>query len=333
MKKSKKILLTGMTGNQARPRTSRAKRDYPLVADIMCHWLRYLGYTVDHKICTDLKELATYDVVIMGLGAFTSIVSTFCYQGLWITSNHDNVHFFVDDWQSKLNYPEKASTIPLFRDFFKSIQHYDGFELTSKIKSRLDQTFHNITNGTIVPIVGMFPWGDHLKFTEKTYIHTCLPIDFFGTLLTKKYKCTIIGQKQKKWVFASLMDRSKEIAKLDLGWKIEVYNSKNYISEDELTQVYANNWGAIIPYYYHAGCGYSRPRYKQIIAAESIMIIHPEDAKYIGSAFEHISFAEYESMTKNQLKEIAHLQAKQFKKSLNPLEVELVNLQKYLGLK
>lgn len=337
MKKIKRILITGMTGSQARPRTSRARRDYPLVANIMHHWLTYLGYHVDHKIVTNTKDLAAYDLVICGLGAFTSIVSTFCYQALWIATRHDNVKYFVDDWQSKLNYPTKASSIPLFREFFKNLQHIEGFQLTPTIRKQLDRKFHEITNGSITPIVGMFPWGDHSIFTKGTYIKECLPVDFFGTLLTKNYSDDldhIPTKKKKTWVYASLMNRSKDIDKIKQAssWEIEVYNSKNYIDESNLTQVYANNWGGVIPTYYHDSCGYARPRYKQLIAAKSIALIDLEDAKYLGDSYER-TIDQYENMSNRQLEEIAHQQAKQFRKSLNPLEVELVNLQKYLGLK
>jgi hypothetical protein len=158
---------------------------------------------------------------------------------------------------------------------------------------------------------------------------------------------SLVQSKTKKWLKkqgyqpAAEDDESGVISFDGKSWPTELYGSKaesqKRLTEDQMCDTIAGDWGCLMPGYDHAGSGWWRARPLQCADAGSILIGEPKEmAVYYGKDFPLLDLraADLLVMDDSQLADIAE-QQKQALYRLHPLDksVQQAELNAALGAK
>lgn len=307
----KKVLLTGMTGIHV---AANRRRDYISFVYTLPMMLETLGYTVHHGTIDNFSynKLSDYDLVLCGLSQWNSRISLYAYNAL-LASQHNNVIYYVDDWQLKNIQITDKILDRLFCDFM--VETNKNINVTKiKIKKSIRNAAEDFQTKQINLLAPTFNWGnanlllDKLVLPKQIVMHSIDPSPFINLKQIKS------KNKLKHWVCSSLKDirNSAFIKKQKLTWPIEFYYNKNYVSEHFLfSNVYATNWGILAQKYYHAGSGWWRMRFLHSVYSNSILLAHNDEIKSIGDAYEVEPFT-IENMSHNELHNLASRQREQF---------------------
>ena len=124
-------------------------------------------------------------------------------------------------------------------------------------------------------------------------------------------------EKQKTFNFASLLQGStiSWLKKQNITrWPIEYFGSKKdgqkRLTEDKMCNVFAEQWGCLMPGYKHAGSGWWRARPLQVADANSILIGNPREMEvyYNDESLASLTANDVEKMDDKTLIEVAQLQ-------------------------
>lgn len=262
-----KILMTGITSIQTNSRGPRSKRDYMSFPYVLYDMLVKLKHHVDFKPYNpSYDKLNKYDLVICGLAPTSSRVSVYAYNA-FLAMQHENVLFYINDWQVKAAFSERIMKDP-FGEFVAGCNKLSPSNVERKIIQKKIDWFFSHKHDVLCQ---MFNWGDHDKVKDGTPIRNVIAID--PTPCMTLPKCTYNGKKAKSWVSATLKDNDKKLSKLNASWPIVEFNKNNYMSEKTLiSEEYPKHWGSIVLPYYHRGCGWFRGRFLHTLNAGSIVL-------------------------------------------------------------
>jgi len=276
-----KILITGMNKQQCTEnfyKTSQLKVMPSHLSLIAC--LRDMGHTVEQRIVTIGEDLSEYDRIICYIHNPSGFAG-FVYNGLWLINEYPDCILAFDDWQTDSIYkgltaledPEK-----LFRPYVKdghkhvpdNIEDYkkqllNGIEI---VKSKKNKMLISAFAGGNLSLLIDYPKELMFSFNPNPY-HINLSSNF-NPLFEEKQKvfnfAGLIQDKTKKWLKAQ-----------NIGdWPLKKYGSRkdgqDRVIEPEMVNIYGQQWGILMPGYFHAGSGWWRARPLQVADSGSILI-------------------------------------------------------------
>ena len=276
-----KILITGMNKQQCTEnfyKTSQLKVMPSHLSLIAC--LRDMGHTVEQRIVTIGEDLSEYDRIICYIHNPSGFAG-FVYNGLWLINEYPDCILAFDDWQTDSIYkgltaledPEK-----LFRPYVKdghkhvpdNIEDYQkqllsGIEI---VKSKKNKMLISAFAGGNLNLLIDYPKELMFSFNPNPY-HINLSSNF-NSLFEEKQKvfnfAGLIQDKTKKWLKAQ-----------NIGdWPLKKYGSRkdgqDRVIEPEMVNIYGQQWGILMPGYFHAGSGWWRARPLQVADSGSILI-------------------------------------------------------------
>lgn len=94
--------------------------------------------------------------------------------------------------------------------------------------------------------------------------------------------------RKRRWLLPSLSNDDRWINRLDLGWNVDRYGTKNYpvvSTEREVQDLYKSYAGALCPPYPHEGSGWWRSRWIHSAVAGSILLPGWLDQQAMGPAY------------------------------------------------
>jgi len=116
----------------------------------------------------------------------------------------------------------------------------------------------------------------------------------------------LVQDKTKKWLKAQQVEKT--------GWELKLYGSRkdgqDRVTEDEMVNIYAQQWGILMPGYFHAGSGWWRARPCQTADAGSILIGEPKEMMvvYKNKDAASIKASELPNMSDKHLEDFAAFQ-------------------------
>lgn len=276
-----KILITGMNKQQCTEnfyKTSQLKVMPSHLSLIAC--LRDMGHTVEQRIVTIGEDLSEYDRIICYIHNPSGFAG-FVYNGLWLINEYPDCILAFDDWQTDSIYkgltaledPEK-----LFRPYVKdghkhvpdNIEDYkkqllNGIEI---VKSKKNKMLISAFAGGNLSLLIDYPKELMFSFNPNPY-HINLSSNF-NSLFEEKQKvfnfAGLIQDKTKKWLKAQNIG----------NWPLKKYGSRkdgqDRVIEPEMVNIYGQQWGILMPGYFHAGSGWWRARPLQVADSGSILI-------------------------------------------------------------
>lgn len=276
-----KILITGMNKQQCTEnfyKTSQLKVMPSHLSLIAC--LRDMGHTVEQRIVTIGEDLSEYDRIICYIHNPSGFAG-FVYNGLWLINEYPDCILAFDDWQTDSIYkgltaledPEK-----LFRPYVKdghkhvpdNIEDYkkqllNGIEI---VKSKKNKMLISAFAGGNLSLLIDYPKELMFSFNPNPY-HINLSSNF-NPLFEEKQKvfnfAGLIQDKTKKWLKAQNIG----------NWPLKKYGSRkdgqDRVIEPEMVNIYGQQWGILMPGYFHAGSGWWRARPLQVADSGSILI-------------------------------------------------------------
>lgn len=242
--------------------------------------LRDMGHTVEQRIVTIDEDLSEYDRIICYIHNPSGFAG-FVYNGLWLINEYPDCILAFDDWQTDSIYkgltalenPEK-----LFRPYVKdghkhvpdNIEDYEkqllnGIEI---VKSKKNKMLISAFAGGNLSLLIDYPKELMFSFNPNPY-HINLSSNF-NPLFEEKQKvfnfAGLIQDKTKKWLKAQ-----------NIGdWPLKKYGSRkdgqDRVIEPEMVNIYGQQWGILMPGYFHAGSGWWRARPLQVADSGSILI-------------------------------------------------------------
>ena len=340
---SKKILITGMNKLQC-TKDFFLKQQLQVVpshySTIRC--LEDMGYEVEQRPVRLGEDLSGYDEVIV----YIHSIQAFCqylWAGLYAVHARPNCILAFDDWQFKQiystieTYKEKLMEDDegVFRQYlFDLWQGEEDKETVMKYKEQYINACNIITSKENRLMVSAFAGGDmstlklnwkeenvfpfnpnpyHLnRRSDNGYGTGVMALDgFFGDTPDKEMKwnfASLVQEKTRKWLKAQQPD--------DWKWEIVYYGAKRgkYKSErktePEMVKVFEQQWGCLMPGYFHAGSGWWRARPLQVADAGSIIIgDKPEMMVYYqDEALAGLRVQDVEAMDATQLAQTAKAQ-------------------------
>lgn len=316
-----KILITGMNKQQCTEnfyKTSQLKVMPSHLALIAC--LRDMGHEVEQRIVTIGEDLGEYDKVIVYIHNPSGFAG-FVYNGLYTIStvSPSKLVLAFDDWQTDSIYkgltalrdPEK-----MFRKYVKdghqhipdNIESWEsvlmnGLDLVeSKSNPMLISAFAGGDLGLLID----YPKELMFSFNPNPY-HINLASNF-NSLFEEKQRvfnfAGLIQDKTKKWLKAQ-----------NIGdWPLKKYGSRkdgqDRVIEPEMVNIYGQQWGILMPGYFHAGSGWWRARPLQVADSGSILIGDPKEMMiyYNDEYLAGIKASDITEMTESQLEDLAAAQ-------------------------
>lgn len=337
---TKKILITGMNKLQC-TKDFYLKQQLQVVPShyslIRC--LEDMDYEVEQRHVKLGEDLSGYDEVVVYIHSIQAFCQ-FIWSGLYAVKARPDCIIAFDDWQfSQIfgaieTYQEKmeGNDPGIFRDYLFDL--WQGEEDKETVKSYKDDYIEAckiITSRNNRLLVSAFAGGDlsllNLGWKEENvYQYNPNPYHLNRRADNGYGTGTIdLGGffddapvKEKKWNFASLVqEKTRKWLKLqqpeDWKWEVVYFGAKRgkYKSErktePEMVKVFEQQWGCLMPGYFHAGSGWWRARPLQVADAGSILIgDKPEMLVYYrDEALASLTVADVEAMSDEQLADTA----------------------------
>lgn len=348
-----KILITGGNKNQGtedfylRQQLKVVPSHYSLV-----RCLRDMGHEVDQRIVTVGEDLSSYDQAIVYLVTPQSLTASHFYNMLWTVHQFPNAIIAYDDWQidsifdgiRKCHNNDKQ----LFKPHFLDIAADATLDEINKHSSELREAVGIILEKKNKVLISAFAGGDvGLVFKKSPYdmnlVYTFNPNPYHlnrkpGALGDVEGQVSLdsLGvyevspnEKIKQFNFASLVQaRTKKWLKTqNITWPVEYFGARakdenqRRLTEGEMCKVYEEQWGCLMPGYFHSGSGWWRARPLQVADANSILI--GEEAElfvyYKDKELSSIKASDIEQMDITQLSDFARRQ-KEAIYSVHPLD-------------
>lgn len=336
---TKKILVTGMN-------TLQCKEDFFLKQQLkvvpshysLLRCLRDMGYEVEQREVMLGEDISHYDDVIF----YIHSPQAFCqaiYTGTYALSQRPDAIIAFDDWQIDqiyggirgFNSNLEADDDSAYREYLMELQitKYPVEEL-KKWKSNFKAGCDIILAKKNRLLVSAFAKGDlsllDLKWEGQVFRYNPNPYHLNRTPENNFHSGTASifsmdvdpSEKLKQWNFASLVHKKtkKWLKNQNVSWPINSYGARakaensERITEDKMCQKYAEQWGCLMPGYFHSGSGWWRARPLQVADAGSILIGDPKElyVYYQDDALSDIKADEVERMDLTQLTQFAQYQ-------------------------
>ena len=316
-----KILITGMNKQQCTEnfyKTSQLKVMPSHLSLIAC--LRDMGHTVEQRVVTIGENLDSYDKVIVYIHNPSGFAG-FVYNGLYTIStvSPSKLVLAFDDWQTDSIYkgltalrdPEK-----MFRKYVKDghqhipddIESWEGILMNGLdlVESKSNPMLISAFAGGDLSLLIDYPKELMFSFNPNPY-HINLASNF-NPLFEEKQRvfnfAGLIQDKTKKWLKAQ-----------NIGdWPLKKYGSRkdgqDRVIEPEMVNIYGQQWGILMPGYFHAGSGWWRARPLQVADSGSILIGDPTEMMlyYNDEYLAGIKASDITQMSDSQLEDLAAAQ-------------------------
>jgi len=298
----KKILVTGFNKMQCtedfffRQQFKVVPSHYALLR-CLCD----MGYEVEQRAVALGEDLTSYDEVII----YLHTPQAFCqnlYSGAYALSQRPDAILAFDDWQVdqiyrglrafKKNLADKNDLA--FRGYLIDLQNtqYSAETLksyTSNFEAAAEIIFEK--NSTL--LISSFDKGDLsllnldwnpdkiVRFNPNPYHYNRTPDNNFMSDITTIFGNDVAPEdKLEEWNFASLVQKKtlKWLKLQNVTWKVNRYGARRgaektkRLTEDQMCRVYGEQWGCLMPGYFHSGSGWWRARPLQIADVGSILI-------------------------------------------------------------
>jgi hypothetical protein len=341
----KKILITGMNRLQCN-KDFYLKQQLQVVPShysvIRC--LEDMGYEVEQREVALGEDLSSYDEVIV----YIHSIQAFCqhiWSGLYAVAARPNCIIAFDDWQFNQIYGAiqtyhddlVSGDESVYRDYlFDLWAGKEDRETVKKYHQSYIDACKIIVSKQNRLLVSAFAGGDISLLNlgwEESKIFTFNPNPYhlnrradngYGTGVIESTLDSFFSEEPEKlfrWNFASLVqEKTRKWLKLQnpekWQWDIEYFGAKRgkYKSErktePEMVKVFEQQWGCLMPGYFHAGSGWWRARPLQVADAGSIIIgDKPEMMVYYkDEAIAGLRVQDIEAMDLTQLKATAAAQ-------------------------
>lgn len=298
-----KVLLTGVTGMQAK---GSNKLGIFCCIDGVQKCLEEAGYDVDRREIKVGEDLDKYDRIITTIHSSSSISSVHYLRVMNMLYQRPDAICMVDDWQTRGIFKEFETFVKepskLFREY-----NMNKFKDSDKVdKDAILLRMASFKHKILTPLTGI---GDISELGLPTNLIVRIdPSPYF-----EGYKFNKVNSSCKacNWVCACLEDKSSWLKKQGFKWDVLEYGNKNKgqprVTEAELTQVYADNWGIISPKHNVNKTGWFRVRFLLARDTESILFCDGDEAKCYGDAY-NISIRQVEEGTDLDRYKIAEAQ-------------------------
>lgn len=336
-----KILMTGMTSLQAGIRETTDEYASPFL--MFTKIFNELGHTVEHREVWPGEDLSSYDLALVGIHAFNSIVTIrYKYGALWAASQLPHAVVCDDFAWSDIHHSITNANV------YWKCSHLDKSQLerwtaASKKSKEIEAVRKRWASSFDLCLFTMFRWGDRSKITKKHAVRKILDWDPspFVPVWTKPRNSLEI---ERRWICACLRNRDAWIDSLGLQWPI-IKRYKPWIGEKRIKnppiwripeaqlvrEEYATTWGNLA--YHHpdsAGTGWWRVRFNYVLEqCRTIMVAPEEEVAPLGAPF-LITPAEVEDMNDSELQGLAHDQWRTWSSYTPTREEEVARLAGFL---
>lgn len=283
------ILITGMNKLQC-------TRDFYLEQQLkvipshysLIRCLEDMGHTVTQRHVEIGETLDEFDEVIVFIHNPSGFAG-YVYNALWAISQVPNCILAFDDWQTDSIYSGLVALkdpAKLFRQYVKDshkfvpadVEKYERTFLESidKVESKTNRMLISAFSGGDLSLLIDYPKELLFPYNPNPYhlnrqpeINPLFPeprervFNFAG----------LVQDKTKKWLKAQGVDKH--------SWPLKQYGSRkdgqDRVTEDVMVTIYSQQWGILMPGYFHAGSGWWRARPLQVADAGSILIGEPKE--------------------------------------------------------
>lgn len=284
-----KILITGMNKLQC---TFDFYKDQQLQV-VPSHYslircLRDMGHEVDQRHVEIGETLSEYDEVIVFIHNPSGFAG-YVYNALWAVSQKPDCILAFDDWQVDSIYkglldledPEKMFR-PYVKDSHKNIpDNIESYEKVfdtaiDKIESKTNRMLISAFAGGDLSLLLDYPANLLYRYNPNPY-HLNRQPESNGLFDEPKERvfnfAGLVQDKTKKWLKNEGVDKH--------SWPLKQYGSRkdgqDRVTEDQMVNIYSQQWGILMPGYFHAGSGWWRARPLQVADAGSILIGEPKE--------------------------------------------------------
>ena len=299
-----KILITGMNSAQTienfylRQQIKLASH----VSILAC--LRDMGHTVEQRAVAYDETLSEYDKVIVYIhnpAGFAGQV----FPALTAIAKRPDAIIAIDDWQTDSIWEGSTTDGPrMFRARIEDCQPpgWDVGMVNAGIASLKSKT-HKV-------LVPAFKGGNITQLIPGGY-DPSLIFSYNPNPYHLNNKNTVAPEdKLKAFNFASLVQgKTAKWLKQNSPkkWDLFLYGSKKdkqlRLTDEEMCKVFAQQWGSLLPGYWHDTSGWWRFRHLQLADAGSILIGNPNELSiiYKDQALASLSVSQVEDMDLTQL--------------------------------
>ena len=302
--------------------------------------LRDMGHEVDQRPVTVGESLDEYDEVIVFIHNPSGFAG-YVYNALWAIHRRPNCILAFDDWQTDSIYSGLLSLkdpARLFRKYVldsqvaapDNVQQYEKAFISAieQVESKSNRMLISAFAGGDLSLLIEYPKELLFQYNPNPYHYHRQPnnpgpkqrvFNFAG----------LVQDKTKKWLKAQGIDKH--------AWPLKQYGSRkdgqDRVTEDVMVTIYAEQWGILMPGYFHASSGWWRARPTQVADAGSILIGEPKEMilYYHDDVLANIKASDIVDLSDYQLAELAQAQKEALYKH-HPLnkEVQKAELQKCL---
>jgi hypothetical protein len=255
--------------------------------------LEDMGHTVTQRPVEIGETLEEYDEVIVFIHN-PSGFAAFVYNALWAVHVKPNCILAFDDWQVDSIYKgllDLEDPVKMFRPYVKdshtmipdNIESYEKIfdEAIDKIESKTNRMLISAFSGGDLSLLIDYPKELLFAYNPNPYHLNRKPEETGGTLFfddtPEKERvfnfAGLVQDKTKKWLKAEGVDKH--------SWPLKQYGSRkdgqDRVTEDVMVNIYSQQWGILMPGYFHAGSGWWRARPLQVADAGSILIGEPKE--------------------------------------------------------
>lgn len=275
------------------------------------------GWLVDQRAVTAGEDLSQYDKVIVFL-MHISPFNSYIYGALWAISQRPDVLFAIEDWQSPKNINTWKNNIDKVLDSITNDYYINNVVKEKQLKDSWKPAFREALETISVmdrPITLPAHLGGNYKMLfpewkeEKLFSWYAPPYNLQRTAAVKLFD----EPKQKVFNFAGLIQTETEkwFKKTTEGatWEVKQYGSKSKnqvrLKEEDMVSTFADQWGILMPGYWHAGSGWWRGRPQQVADVGSILICDDKEGAIFGQPYVGLTCKIIEQMDDSQLEKLA----------------------------
>ena len=313
----KKILITGMNTLQVTEDFYKRQQLQVIPSHtslIAC--LRDMGYEVIQRPVNIGEKLDEFHKVIVYIHNPSGFAG-FVYNALWAIHVRPDCVMAFDDWQTDSIYSGITSLkdpAKLFREYVRD-SHKNIPENIESYESEFIEAIQRIESKQNKMLISAFSGGDLGLLLDHPNLYRYNPnpyhihrqaAPFFGDKERVFNFAGLVQDKTKKWLKAQQIEKT--------GWELKLYGSRkdgqDRVTEDEMVNIYAQQWGILMPGYFHAGSGWWRARFCQTADAGSILIGEPKEMMvvYKNKDAASIKASELPNMSDKQLEDFAAFQ-------------------------
>lgn len=250
--------------------------------------LEDMGHTVTQRHVEIGETLDEFDEVIVFIHNPSGFAG-YVYNALWAISQVPNCILAFDDWQTDSIYSGLVALkdpAKLFRQYVKDshkfvpadVEKYERTFLESidKVESKTNRMLISAFSGGDLSLLIDYPKKLLFPYNPNPYHLNRQPEvnPLFPEPRERVFNFAgLVQDKTKKWLKAQGVDKH--------SWPLKQYGSRkdgqDRVTEDVMVTIYSQQWGILMPGYFHAGSGWWRARPLQVADAGSILIGEPKE--------------------------------------------------------